>query len=1043
MNVFVNDDYEKDQEYLAIALNCIGDGVIITDLSGNIRYMNATAQTLTKWSSREVYGSHLDGVLSLVHIHTMQPLKNPIEEVLKTLDKVGLRKNTALVTRNGLRYVLSASYSPIRDSMDLVTGVIIVFRDITMIKRLEDEVVGERNNLALAFEALPIGILLLDQERVIRQANKEISNLFQTDRQHLPGKRLGEGLQCTYSLENGCGNSRYCGICNMWSRIRQVMEADQPCKDVVIRHSFIVKDEVISPWFKINFVPIQMDGNKYVILAIDDITEMKRSEEALRVSEEKYRQLFDNATDSILLHLYDEDQNTSRIIEANETACRKLGYTKEELTSLGLQDIRSEDMKDKLPETYRNLLQREHYVYDSVHITKDGRKLHFEVSGHSLMMNGKKVIMTLCRDITERLNAERMIRESQKKYQSIFANMTDAFFLLRTITDESDHPVDFELAEANHSSELMLNFQVEKSTGCRISKIYPEFLKDLLTRISVIQGLYGSLEHVPVYEYQDGNSGRWFQVSAFVPIEGMLAMILSEITDRKTAEIKLVESQKKLVTAKEEAEAANRAKSEFLANMSHEIRTPINGITGMIDLTLMTPLSEEQGNNLVTARNCADSLLNIINDVLDFYKMEAGKFSINNSCFCLQENLQELYKIHSVRAKEKKLELLVTYSSAEPLYLYGDPNRLQQVLNNLINNAIKFTDQGTVTIHIRKLSEANESIQLEFTVKDTGIGISEENMARLFKSFSQIDGSYTRKHGGTGLGLIISKQLVEMMGGRIEVQSEPGKGSTFCFRLPFQEGKGTEQKTLPADSPAPGRSYHILVAEDDPVNQRVFFRLLEKLGHRVIVANNGGEAVEAVKKHSFDIILMDIQMPVMDGAKAVRHIRKLEKRHIPVIAVTAFSLLGDRERFLAMGMDEYISKPIKTKELQALMDQLVAVVEPDYSEIPKINERGELEFVNHFSAKTPEELIQTIKKADKLLNDLVVLVLNSNYIEVEESIHIIKELFDQMEAQELKDAAFKIELSARKGKYQTLWEEVSHLIFRFETLKKSVTQKEE
>jgi PAS domain S-box-containing protein len=1043
----------KDQYNMVTALNSIGDGVIITDVFGCITYMNAAAEVLTEWGDLDAFGKHIDGILSLVNNMTLQPISNPINETVTLREKMGLRNHTATLTRTGLKRVLSASYSPILDSLDEITGVVIVFRDITRIKALEDEITNERNNFMLAFEALPVGILIVDAERKIRQTNKVLKEMLHLDREDLFGKRFGDGLFCKNSAEKGCGFGDGCSLCGIWASIRMVMITNAPCKGVILQHSFRIDGEIFSPWFKINFVPIVINGDKHVILVLDDITEMINREKALIDSEEKYRQLFNNATDIIILHRYNEMNNSSVIIDVNEAACSGLGYTKEELTKRSLHDIRSDEMKEKLAETYHNLLTRGHYVYDTAHVSKDGRRIPVEVSSQLFELNGAKVILSICRDITDRLNAERLIRESQKKYHSLFANMADAFILLRIITNNVGKAINLELAEANHSSERMLNFNVADSIGRRISEVYPKFLADLLKRIENEIVLNGSFDHLPIYEYKDIDTGRWFNISAFHPTEEMFAIIISEITDRKLAEIAVFESQKKLVKAKEEAEAANIAKSEFLANMSHEIRTPINGMVGMIDLTLMTNLSEEQCNNLSTAKNCADSLLNIINDVLDFSKMEAGKFKINNTYFDLYSLVDELEKIHAVRAKEKKIELIRDIPGNLPSYLYGDPNRLRQVLNNLIHNAIKFTENGEVTFKINKKSKVGQNTQLEFAIKDTGIGISLENREKLFKSFSQIDASYTRKHGGTGLGLVISKQLVEMMGGQIRVESEIGKGSTFSFCLMFQVGKSLIKNTTAVVSAKQETTLQILIAEDEPVNRTVLSRMLEHKGHRVVVAHNGLAALEAYKNNHFDVILMDIQMPVMDGVEAVKRIREMEKdnsnglnrSHIPIIAVTAFSLMGDRERFINSGMDEYISKPIKIEELQQLINSVLEKnsSSADFYEIPVINSNGEVEFITQIGTNSNENLAEILMEIDKLLNELVILAMNNSYMQVEDIIHSIKEHFGKMDAGELKDAAFKIELSARKGKYQTLLEDINNLIFQFDTLKKELLHKEE
>ncbi len=911
------------QNYLVTALNCIGDGVIITDLDGSIIYINAAAENLTQWSAQEAYGKPIDYILSLVNQLTLQRINNPINEVIQHLEKVGLQSHTATITKNGHRYVLSASYSPMRDEENRVIGVIVVFRDITRIKSLEDEITDERNKLMLTFEALPVGIIIVDGERKIRQSNKVLKKMLHLEEDDIIGKRFGDGLFCKNSLERGCGSGSGCSLCAIWASLKLVMSTDAPCKGVILQHSFYRNGELFSPWLKINFVPIMINGVKHAILVLDDITEIIQQEKELRESEEKYRQLFNNATDLILLHRYQETTNSSNIIDVNEAACRALGYTKQELTSLSLYDIRSKEMRIRLEETYIQLLTSGHYVYDSVHIAKDGRKIPLEVSSQLFEMNGSKVILSVCRDITERLNAERIIREGQKR----------------------------------------------------------------------------------------------------------------------------------LVKAKEEAEAANIAKSKFLANMSHEIRTPINGITGMIDLTLMTKLSEEQCDNLIIAKNCADSLLNIINDVLDFSKLEAGKLTINPSTFDFYSLLDEIVKIHRVRAKEKKLDLVSDIGKNIPKYLYGDPYRLRQILNNLIHNATKFTEEGRVSLQVSLHLEEGEKIWLEFAIMDTGIGISSENKDKLFKSFSQIDASYTRKHGGTGLGLIISKQLVEMMEGRIWVESELRLGSTFSFCLPFKVGKDAKEKTFVQDRTKPVNSLRILIAEDEPVNRKVLTCMLENKGHQVMVASNGLEALELYRDNRLDVILMDIQMPVMDGIEAVRRIRELESSlldgcnspHIPIIAVTAFSLAGDRERFMNYGMDEYISKPIHNEKLLQLINDVLArhSSPEDFNEIPIINGMGEVEFVHATNARPSKERMVIINKADKLLNELVIMIMNDNYEEIEENIHSIKELFGLLEAQELKEIAFKLELNIRKGKYQLLWEDTNHLIIQFEALKKSTQVRED
>lgn len=401
---------------------------------------------------------------------------------------------------------------------------------------------------------------------------------------------------------------------------------------------------------------------------------------------------------------------------------------------------------------------------------------------------------------------------------------------------------------------------------------------------------------------------------------GQLATSFNQMTDTLERYIReLKDTEESLTRAKERAEVSEKAKQLFLAKMSHEIRTPMNGILGFAKLLEESLKEKEQREYIRVIIKSGDDLLVILNDILDFSRMEAGKITFESNPLKLKDIIHSTVMMIEAKANQKNIAIETNIDKDIPEEILGDSVRLNQILLNLISNAVKFTEQGKINISVKRIEETKNKISLEFSVKDTGIGIPLEKQLKIFESFEQAAANTTRKFGGTGLGLSIVKQLVELQGGEIFVNSKLGHGSDFCFRLSFSKVKERISHREPEKSIAlqSDRVLSILIAEDNPINRMLAIKVLQNQGFETDIAENGKIALEKHKKHDYDIILMDLQMPEMDGYEATTHIRKLKnhKKDIPIIAMTAHTIKGELEHCMEIGMNDFISKPFDKKEL--------------------------------------------------------------------------------------------------------------------------------
>lgn len=659
----------------------------------------------------------------------------------------------------------------------------------------------------------------------------------------------------------------------------------------------------------------------------------------------------------------------------------------------------------------------------TVLISKDGKESYISANSAPIVNDKNQIrgIVVVFRDITRIIRAERELANEKRNLKLIFDSapigmvIVDKNYKIIKTNDSLPGSLDINgnsilykrLGEGMcciNSSNLQEDF---KNKGeCKDCKI----IKTVDTVFHTGKAVYG-VEVEQSFLIESEEKKLWLRLNA-VPLiidrEESALITFDNITDRKKMEWELKR-------AKEEAENANRAKSEFLANMSHEIRTPLNGIIGMTKLTLNTDLDEEQRENINIINSCAHMLLNVINDILDYSKIEAGKMTLESVRFNVVNLLDEVCKAHMVKAKEKGLGFCYRVDGNLPRNLVGDPNKLSQVLNNLLSNAVKFTYDGEISIAVDVLEVCESKIKLIFAVADTGIGISKEDAKKLFKSFSQVDGSITRKYGGTGLGLVISKKIVEMMGGDIWLESEPGRGSIFYFTCELLSQRAREFKReyyKDSSENKLSRKLNVLVVEDDDVNQKVLQKVFKNEGHLVRTANNGVEALDLIKGEKFDLILMDVQMPEMDGIETTRRIREMEKRtdsHVPIVAITAHALKGDRKKFLTAGMDRYIAKPVKFEELFHIINDIFNCQQHEENEVKISRPVYQKERFNSGSIKE-KSLADYIEDLEKALREM-----DKKQIELNAT-----KMKNIAKKKEEKNISFKILLLARKGNYDKI-----------------------
>jgi PAS domain S-box-containing protein len=788
-----------------------------------------------------------------------------------------------------------------------------------------------------------------------------------------------------------------------------------------------------------------------------------QDDEGQRESEPRFRMFVDHASDAFFLL---DDKRV--ILDVNRQACRSLGYTRDELIGMSPADLDEGITQSNFADLERRLEAGEAVSFESRHRRKDGTVFPVDIRAQAFREGGRLFVLALARDASDRKGAEEALRASELRFRGTFENAAVGI---------AHEDLTGRFLRVNERFCTILGYPSPELVGKNLSEVtHPDDLAADLARFNALtNGEFPSYTMEKRFIRKDGTP-IWAHLTVSIQCDAAgqpayCIKIIQDISERKRLEAELRQ-------AKELAEAANRAKNEFLANVSHEIRTPMNAILGMTELTLETPLADYQRQHLKTVMSAADNLLAILNDLLDFSKIESGKLELDSADFSLRATLGETLRTLAIRAHKKGLELVSRVSSVVPDALVGDAPRLRQIILNLVGNAIKFTEEGEIVLRVEYVgAPAEDEAQLEFAVSDTGIGIPREKQEIIFRAFEQEDSSTARRYGGTGLGLAIAARLVELMDGEIRVQSDAGRGSTFAFtasfglqpsvpepvanrpsnwlsdsrvlvvddnatnrevveewlrswqfepvvhgdsasaleamrqsaasglpfplvlmddRMPGTESlrlasaireiaapaitriillcsgdcsadvphlspvlfdarlpkpmqqhelletiyrvmrdsfRVSERPTPPAAEPETARvdapddeSLRILVAEDNAFNAQLIDQLATRRGHRVTLANDGREALALAEREVFDLLLLDIHMPELDGFQVVQSIRARERTscgHLRVIALTASARREERERCLAAGMDDFLSKPIRSAELWAAIHRVM------------------------------------------------------------------------------------------------------------------------
>ncbi|USB31846.1 PAS domain S-box protein [Paenibacillus sp. YPG26] len=846
--------------------------------------------------------------LSFIHEEDRDAVKYYLD-----MNQLGLGPETVVYRfkrKDGSYVWFETSSIYVYDESRQVKEVVAVSRDITERRQIEQRLQESQSRYKSLFEYNPAGIFAIDLEGRLISVNTSLEALIGYSREEVMGSLLlpffgaNDQEEINLSILEVFGGKTSSYETRILSKGEQLVDISLTLLPIVVNHQIV---------------------GAYGIA--QDISSRKHSERMLKESESRYKSLFEYNPAAVYSMNLNGDYLT-----ANENLELLTGYTLEELIGNYFGPLVPEAYISKTLHHFNLAAKGFPQNYEISILHKQGHLVDISVANIPIVIDEEIVgVYGISSDITDRNDYIKQIEKLSNEYTLILSSVSEGIF-----------GVD------NEGKTTFINPAAAAMLGLDAKDIIGHFHLNWIQQTRG-DGTYYAPEETPIYKAV--KEGRWYQSKEeiFWKKDGTSFLVeyrISPLVDKgerigAVIVFRDVTDEKEIIRAKESAEQADRAKSEFLAIMSHELRTPMNGIIGMTSLLATTELDEEQQEYTDIIVQSSNSLLHILNEILDFSKIEAGKMVLSRDPVSPAQVMKNVIELFAPKAEEKQVKLIYEIDASVPDSIMGDEVRLRQVLINLVSNAVKFTDQGTIKLSVsaKKLRYSPESLIMEFIIQDTGIGIPLDLQSQLFQSFSQLHPSINRKYGGTGLGLAISKKLVELMGGTIYVDSEPGQGSSFTFTIhssPYRDSSGpssdldklegldaSESGNLTPVLTAGPEHFRILIAEDHPVNQKLLHTILARRGYNADIVSNGREAVEAVLKGSYDLVFMDVQMPMMDGLEAASSIRKHpEHLHKPVIiAVTAFAKNEDKENCLASGMQDFIAKPIYISEVDRVLKE--------------------------------------------------------------------------------------------------------------------------